>query len=87
MKWAQCLKIIRILCNFGKIKTYFLELLENDGTYFSSPGGVKIFVVGAEDKLKSHYLFLQESMVIQNLISNFSDLQIDSFQSLVLELW
>ena len=47
MKWGQMhLLIIRILeLNFWEDweKPIFIEVLETDETYYSSPGGVKIF--------------------------------------------
>ena len=67
-------------------KPIFLELLENDGTYFSSPGGVKIFGGWSRGQAqKSLSLFARgEYGNTEFNFQFFPDLQIDSFQSLVL---
>lgn len=67
-------------------KPIFLELLETDGTYFSSPGGVKIFGGWSRGQAqKSLSLFARgEYGSTEFNFQFFPDLQIDSFQSLVL---
>ncbi len=67
-------------------KPIFFELLENDGTYFSSSGGVKIFGGWSRGQAqKSLSLFARgEYGNTEFNFQFFPDLQIDSFQSLVL---
>ena len=67
-------------------KPIYIELLENDGTYFSSPGGVKIFGGWSRGQdQKSFSLFARGHYGANEFdYPLFPDLDIDSYQSFVL---
>ena len=58
-------------------KPIYIEVVETNGTYFSSPAGVKFFADGAGGKIKNHFLFLLEGiMVRRSLIIHYSQIRI-----------